>query len=80
MLYVLLGIVLLCALLGVVELFVWIWDKADRRLHTADAAVNRQAKPAVILLPACLPDRESIKNIYSLSDHFADRFTEVVHS
>lgn len=79
--YILLGIVAACALLCAVEIIVRIWERAERRCRPVHAACT--GKPANIVpirLPGCLPDRESIGNIYSLSDQFADRFREVVNS
>lgn len=42
------------------------------RAHSAKARTKRQFTG--------LPDREEVKNIYSLSDQFADRLREVMQS
>lgn len=82
MLYIFLGITILCALLGVTEIIVRVWEKAERAVRRS--ACQPSASPAENIvrleLPVCLPDRDSVKNIYSLSDQFADRFREVVNS
>lgn len=81
------GIVVLCGLLCVIEALVEIWDKADRRRAKTSRVVPisavRPARPPVVrqtTVRGSLPDRDSIGKIYSLSDHFADRFCEVVNS
>ena len=82
MLYILLGIIVLCALLCLAELIVRIWEKAEQSARRAARthAARPVQKSICLNLPVCLPDRDSIKNLYSLSDQFADRFREVVHS
>ena len=85
MVFLMVGIVVLCGLLCAAELVVQIWDKADTRAHTARrsvyaAPVRTPAKITKFPVTGALPDRESIGNIYSLSDHFADHFQKVVNS
>lgn len=87
MVYILIGITMICGLLCTVELIVRAWEKADRRSRlAARPAVYASMVPAVrnnvtrIPVSGCLPDREAISNICSLSDHFVDRFREVVNS
>ena len=87
MVYVLIGVTVICGLLCTAELLVRMWEKADRRSrHTVRPVMYVPAVPAVrnnvTRLPVSggLPDREAIGKIYSLSDHFADRFMEVVNS
>ena len=86
MVYILIGITMICALLCTVELLVRVWEKAARRARASRPVVYAAAAPAVrsnvtrIPVSGCLPDREAVSNIYSLSDHFADRFREVVNS
>ena len=81
---ILLGITVACALFCLVEILVRIWERAERRTNTARPAapaVSTAARKVVPLYSSgWLPDREAIKNIYSLSDQFADRFREVVNS
>ena len=79
--FVLFGVTAVCLLFGAVEGIVRIWERADRRAHPVQAAAPAKADNIVPLrVPGCLPDREAIGNIYSLSDQFADRFREVVNS
>lgn len=78
MMYILMGITAICALLCVTELFVSLWEKKDEALRRR--AVRRAQRAQTLRFSACLPDRDSVKNIYSLSDQFADRLWEVVHS
>ena len=87
MVYVLIGVTAICGLLCTVEVIVRAWEKVDRRSRPAGrSTVYVPAAPAVrsnvtrIPVSGCLPDREAVGNIYSLSDHFADRFREVVNS
>ena len=85
MVFLMVGIIVLCGLLCAAELVVQIWDKADRRSHTTRrpvyaAPVRTPAKITKFPVIGALPDRESIGNIYSLSDHFADHFQKVVNS
>lgn len=86
MIYVLIGITVICGLLCMTELLVRVWEKADRR-RACVRPVYAPAVPAIrhnnithISAGGSLPDRESIGKICSLSDHFADRFREVVNS
>ena len=87
MVFILVGITAICGLLGMTELIVQIWEKMEKRSRTVvRRAAYSPAAPAVrnnitrIPLQGGLPDREDIGKIYSLADHFADRFQEIVNS
>ena len=82
MLYILLGIIVLCALLCLAELIVRVWEKAEQtaRRAAAHTAVRLEPKAARAVRSIRLPDREAVKIIYSISDQFADHFREVMSS
>ena len=85
MVFLMVGIIVLCGLLCAAELIVQIWDRADMRSRAARrpvyaAPVRTPAKITRFPVSGALPDRESIGSIYSLSDHFADHFQKVVNS
>ena len=87
MIFILVGIMVICGLLGMTELIVQVWEKAEQRSRVpARRAAYSHAAPAVrnnitrIPLQGGLPDREDVSKIYSLADHFADRFQEIVNS
>lgn len=72
MLFVILGIIAICALLCGVEGIVCLWERL--------AAPKAPARPVRRAKVIPLPDRACIGTVYSLSEQFADRFREVVHS
>lgn len=81
--YLLVGVVVICGLLCVIELIVRVWESADKRSRmSVRPAVYMPAirNVARVTVTGSLPDREAVSNVYSLSDHFADRFREVVNS
>ena len=85
MVFLMVGIVVMCGLLCFSELIVQIWDKADARSRAARrpvyaAPARVPAKVTRLPVPGSLPDREAIGKICSLSDHFADHFQKVVNS
>ncbi len=85
MVFLMVGIVVMCGLLCAAELVVSVWDKADTRSRAAHRAVyavpvRTAAKVTKFPVSGALPDRDAIGNIYSLSDHFADHFQKVVNS
>ena len=87
MVFILIGVTVICGFLCMTEVIVQIWEKIERRSHTAARRpAYSPAVPAVrnnitrIPLEGALPNREDISKIYSLADHFADRFQEIVNS
>lgn len=81
--FVMVGIVIMCGLLCLTELLVQILEKAGFRPRTAvrrPVYVMPQAKVTRLPVSGALPDRDAISNVYSLSDHFADHFQKVVNS
>lgn len=84
--FLMVGIIVVCGFLCMTELAVRIWEKADAmRSRTARRSaytvpVRTPAKITKFPVTGALPDREAIGNIYSLSDHFADHFQKVVNS
>ena len=87
MIFILIGITVICGFLCMTEVIVQIWEKIERRSRTtARRPVYIPAAPAArnnitrISFEGALPDREDIGKIYSLADHFADRFQEIVNS
>lgn len=83
MIFVLIGIMAICGMLCLTELLVQVWEKVDRRracVRPVYAPAVRRNNITHISAGGSLPDRESIGKICSLSDHFADRFREVVNS
>ncbi len=85
MVFLMVGIVVMCGLLCAAELIVRVWDKADTRSRVTHrpvyaVPVRTAAKVTKFPVSGALPDREAIGNIYSLSDHFADHFQKVVNS
>ena len=85
MVFLMIGIVAMCALLCVAELIVQLWDKAEARSRAARrpvyaAPMRAQAKITKFPVSGSLPNRDEIRKIYSLSDHFADHYRKVVNS
>lgn len=87
LIFILVGIIVICGLLCMTELSVQIWEKLERRSRpSVRHAVYSPAVPTVrnnithVSFDGALPDREDVGKIYSLADHFADRFQEIVNS
>ena len=79
--YILCGVLVICAMLFAADLLVRAWERAENQPHTARRPAYASTRPVPQLrVVGGLPDRDQIGNIYSLADQFADRFREVVNS
>ena len=83
--FILIAVIGTCGMLCLTELLVQISERISRRRPAVRPAYAPQASAVrrgniTPVSAGSLPDRESIGKICSLSDHFADRFREVVNS
>ena len=70
-----------CAVVTLAQVAASLCALASRSKKAARRATRAYSAPAHTARPFTgLPDREEVKNIYSLSDQFADRLREVVQS
>lgn len=76
MMLFLFSIAVFCLLIALAQGAVSLISAAMRSAHRAKSASVRHSVQKF----TGLPNREEVKNIYSLSDQFADRLREVVQS
>ena len=85
MFFLMVGIVVMCSLLCVVELLARVLERTNlysRMTQRTVYAVPSRSAARVTKFPVSgpLPERDSIGKVYSLSDHFADHYQKVINS